>query len=888
MTDLATRFSQYEQSVFTNTPPAAGVSPTPAQAQPQTNALADRFRAYEGGAITNPTDQAATTHQPPKDVIALENEGIKKRTGIDPSTKYSGYKDWLTRADIALSNAPAEKVAKFKAKHPKGDLIYDEPSGHYLFRTDQEAEYQKFDPGVLEAGPELGDIADLVGDIPTAVGAALSIRRPAKIAGQAVKKITQDSSKVAAGRAFLGGAGGNIAKEGVEEARGFQLESVPKQIANAALEGGSEAVGVLSVAPIEKVISIFKGPGLLAENAVRGEINRGATEYGARNLMVHQGTEYPHIRNFGNQAAATASRPIIPREVAKQQADALAILQKLHEYDVDGKQGPLQPVPELLSKSLDAYRKELLNQMNRPMPASAQYAGRMIDEGIVDYTAKSASAVQLAYQSLYSKYKPTFDLSEVQKVVTEIREGVQAATKPETKKTGIIGPDGTEVTRTTQGTIDVAGSYSTAMQELLRDISVLDTSMQTTNVDPIRQLLALRTRAYDIKTPAPGNLTPDREIAKANELYTALTKTIENPQFGTKQILGPDGKIIQQASPDAVTFVNEWKAANQMAKDRYDLLDSALVVRAARNADPVAVARNLINPHRVETIQNVKKMLGPEKWTEVQKLFDSHIVFGTGGIDAVEQEPFRIMKRLNKYDQETLNELMPRDKLAAYRYAGEKFEQLHSSGIEKALEKQTHSTNLVGKLIETNSTASIDQLYALTKGDMTSDLAKQIRRGIVENIIQNSVIRTKGVDAIDSSALAAYVHKLDETGATRFLTHEDKKKIKWLQDYTDVIGPDKGNVGNQMVSANTSSGMTNLNPKSFHKARITSPLLSWMFTSDAGNRIFYGTGDVAMDPTNLRRLGASAAILYKEMVGLSSQNSSDDQMDKLLSGTGVR
>ena len=269
------------------------------------------------------------------------------------------------RTDIGLSTTFEEKRAKFKDKFPEGDFVQArDPAGGatILFRRSPEELFAEFDAPMLEKFELMGDIADLSGDIPSAM-VELMVTRGGGLARQALS-------------IFAGNITGEAAKEAVEELRGFQRETFGEVATRSLLESAFAAGAVVPSTVVTGPINAFRGASLMKMTPGARRAQLATEALGLPRLLPSQVAQSPLVRALGGQSAALVTT--IGEYIRLQNEAAVGVISRLRQSGLE----------RLLRGELKKLHDEASDQIldaSKIIGTNLTEGGTAIQEGIAEY-----------------------------------------------------------------------------------------------------------------------------------------------------------------------------------------------------------------------------------------------------------------------------------------------------------------------------------------------------------------------------------------------------------------------------------------------------------------------------------------------------------------------
>lgn len=726
----------------------------------------------------------------------------------------AGWTDFWARADLSLSDTYEEKKNKFMTKFPEGDFVrvpkYGAPQPNYeiLLRRNQNEPFIKLDAPFFDGIEFFGDFADLAGDMPSMMLEAVATRGT---------KILANMLRVATGSAM-----GDAAKEILEEARGYQLETFGQEARRTVERSTAAAVGIpLSVA-ITGPLNVIRGTGTLGLKKGATEAVQAAEAEALPNFLPTQLVKSPIIRKLTNQAAQLSGQ--ITEYVQGQQEAAVGALMRLKgPYESAFLKGDLEKLNDL------ARRQILAASSVRNVDLSD--GGAAIQQGIKEWDDLASTVVNRAYAEARQFETPRFDVSPVLKVAEEI----------EARGLG----------RTAEGEAVKLHPLATEVQRVIADLRKLDPSLPTVTrgdhvSDATEQLRALRERLWELKTPNAGEIKR-QEHAEAGKLYGAITHALKNPT---------------NAEPG---FVESWARANALAESRFDTMDKLVVLKAGRSEQPAVLADSLAKPNQVDNLRLLNQMWDrdPARFEGVRTQFK----------DAVKADFLSprtadgLTKKLDTFDQPTLDQLFTRVEQADLRKTGQAIDRLNALGIDRTLERQSQFDAIVGDLIIRPDTARIAQMKQLVNdpafpADVRERTSRNLRAGVMQHVIDNSVkfSREDAGMILDRIKFEGEIKLLRDRGLLDFLTNRDKSVLANLEKVVPFL-PTPEDFGSSLFGGEAVSGLRSLRLSAFH-TMLEAVGTGRFVTSDLAQRLLIGRGKA--DPRAWTGIKAASAILTQE------------------------
>lgn len=719
------------------------------------------------------------------------------------------------RFDLGLSDIFEEKKVKFLDKFPEGEFheVKEPPKATgravetgrggttILFRRHQNEPFAELDPSMLEKSELLADFADLSGEIPSAVMEAMFTR-----GGGLAKQLLQ----VAAGSIT-----GDVFKEAVEGVRGYQRETIG-EFAQRTTERSLVAVtGAGATIAISGPINAVRGAAALPISKSGRAAQRAAKKHGVPGLLPSQIARSPIIRKLGGQASATIKT--IGDYVNRQQASLVRGLSKLRAGDLTKViKGELTALHETASKQIIAAAKL--------RPADLSRTGSQILHGIAEYDEMATMLVGRAYKAARDIAAPDLDVASLTTVAQKLKAGVRGVDR-EGKEIVLSGPD-------------------RELDEILDRILALDPNLPPTVmpdgtiVDGVEQLRALRTQLWDMKTPPAGEIARQSQ-KQAGQLYGALTHVLKNPR---------------NADPN---FLAAWGKANDLASGRFSVMEKLVVINAARNETPAQLAKRLAQPDQVDNLRILQEIMPPSRYREFQRGVQADFV-SPRNVDG-------LTKRLDSFDQQTLDILLTKSDQILLRKVGGEIDSLNRVDIKGVLERQTQISGVMDELIDSGNAPRVAELIKKVGTSSDAPVVRSIRAGVMERVWNKAVKNVEGNPTLDRSALQAEMKVLRKSGAIKFLSFNDLRTLRELDSILEFV-PQVADTGTSIQASEAAAGIRGLSRQAFFTI-LEHIGTGRLLTSRVFQRIALGKGKKPLEFNKLRVMGAILAQVNRDLEG---------------------
>lgn len=720
------------------------------------------------------------------------NTAIKKQTSMDKALAglagqkelgEPGLKSSMARFNLARADNLKEKMNLFRQQYPEGELIEAPVTNELLFREDPSKPFSKVEGPEFEPINDVidflgGDVGPLAGELAMTVGTRGLNLLPTMF------------------RMFAGGAGGELAEQGVQTAEGVQEQSL-QEVGSQALATGTVS-GTFGAAGYGagKLFDIARGGGALGLKEGVPEAMSAMADLEAKTgikipaFTPGQASDSPLVQKIEGQAGATM--PTIQRYIDTQNKASLKILDRIKG----------EGSPELLRGELDKAhglaRSEIIGLMKNPK-VDLTKGGEAVKRGIAKYDETSRYIVNEAYKKAREIQGAEFDLSQLRQASAEVGQGVRG-----------LSAEGEEIM--------LSGRQSPELASVIQDIQNLDPNLPEVilengeKIGAVEQLRALRSRLWDLKTPPPGEIRR-QEHFQASRIYGEITNTLNNP-----------------VNKDPA-FRAAWKKANDEAAKRFSTMDKVLVIQSAKHESPAILAHNFAKPRQVDNIRTLREIMPNEDFKEFQGSFK------TGLIEKADD----ITKTLDSFDKPTLNILLSPGERAMFRKIGKDIDRLNSTGIQKVLDRQSRAGSIIKDLLYKNDTGSVDKIGAVVRKNPNSKASKEIRSGLID-AIANDVVKD---GTINAKALTQSLSILEDRGLRQFLTNNDIFMLRNLEKIAPFL-KSKTDTGTSIAGAEAASGFRGVLTGDVSGAAVRTVLehigIGRVFTGPVGKFLLTGTG----------------------------------------------
>lgn len=729
----------------------------------------------------------------PQELEALERrQALGAQVGATLATP--GFEDLGARADIGLSTTFEEKRAKFLDKFPEGDFVQArDPRGGstILFRKSPEEDFAEFDAPMLERFELIGDLTDISGEIPSAL-AEILVTRGGGLARQALS-------------IFAGNITGEAAKEGIEELRGFQKETFGEVATRSLLEAGISAGAVVPSTVVTGPLNSFRGAPLI-RIAPGARVGQQAAEIlGVPRLLPSQVAQSPLVRALGGQSAALVST--IGEYVRQQNQAAVGVIMRLRQP------GLVRLLKGELKKLHDEGSEQILDA-SRIIGTDLTEGGTAIQAGIAEYDDLARAVVDRSYLDARAVAEPEFSTIALRDVATEVKA-----------RAAQLGPDGASVSTLADRVLELDPDLPMQVLNL--------PSGEVVEFSATDQLRRLRTQAFDLKRPEPGNIARAQH-REASKLKAVLDKTLNEAQ-GSEE------------------FVKAWQRANGLAADRFSTMEKLAIIQASRTETPAIMADRLAKPLQVDNLKILKETIPPDQFRVFQDAVKTDLI-SSGNID-------KLSTRLDAFDKATLDLLFEPADQRALAVTAANWEKLQSLQIQDVLARQKTQAGIINELTRTGQTRRIAALAEAAQSRPA--LKRSIRAGILDDVWQKSTREIENEFIVDAGALRTELARLRDSGADAFLEPGDVTNLRRLTEFVEFV-PAAQDTGTSLQRASAAASMRELGLEGF-RTLIENFGMGRLLTSKIFNRIMSGTGAESLPFNEIRVLAAVLADVSTDL-----------------------
>ena len=696
--------------------------------------------------------------------------------------------DIATRSKMALlGDTLSEKEKVFRSSYPEGELRLSPSTNKLQFKTNVEADWSNVDlpftRSLGDGGEFLTDVSEFILGSPEIVPEILATF---KTRGLSLIPLMATHGAI--------GVGSEVLQQGAQDIFGTQDQTFEEAYVQEPLKTGAfTAGGSAAGRGAERIIGGLRGgKGLFTVGEEGKKLQSAAADLGISEPLPGQvmtsGFLSPIIKRLSGQSAAGFGT--IGDYLTRMEKETFSAIENLVKKET------IEDVISGLSKDVAKKEKELLKSIgNLPRDVNYTKAGRKIQQGIVAWDNAALADVNSKYKIAKSLINENlqFDISKIIKVADDLESGVIAALKE---------PAGDATTFNIK-------PIAAQLKSVIDDIKKLDPNQVDANV-----LQAIQQRIFDLTLPPPGQASNHLRLPEhqAKKLYKAVQEAFENPLNKGNE-----------------NFAKMWKSANKAAAKRFETLEKIVIRDAASTENASQLAMRLIAPYNASNIATVRKIVGPDKWKQVQNEYVAHLI-GDGK---------NIIKNLDALDKQSLYTIISKNEVKQLYNIGNQLDELASSGINKAALDQNLARPFIDQLLSTKSSRSISEIKKLI-GSSNSNLSISIRSGIIDNIINKAEIVEQGIKKLDYSKLDSILKLYENKGVLDILLPQEVHALKNARVVMDFMRAGQ-DAGTSLQAASQVAGLRTLSEKAI-QTLIENIGVGRILTSGFGRRILIGSG----------------------------------------------
>ena len=469
--------------------------------------------------------------------------------------------------------------------------------------------------------------------------------------------------------------------------------------------------------------------------------------------------------------------------------------------------------------SLGTLQRTFLNRIRSG--GTPTDGGRALQQGIDEFNAMNRNLVKQAYDAARSIQEPTFDFKGIKDTAADLKKGSKGTL--DSRVAGVIS--------------EINGIKAPIT---LRDGSVLSITDQLRNA---------RTQLNSLRHVEPGKIA-DQTNGQANDLLRSIDATLDSP-----------------TNPDPA-FRDAWAEANKMNREWREFTDKAVIMRASKSENPSDLL-TYAAPGNSENLRTIKSVVPGDKWRNYQGAVYADLL----------SDPAKTLERLNAYDKETLDVLMPPREQEAFRQVAQELDRIHQIGADEIAERMVTNKNFINKLVERAEPRDVHTLMRAANETNDTAMRDSVRSAIVEWAWDGVIGKGKGGLIFNQGALAGRVEKLKASGLWRMLTPEQRQIV----GDAEIVGrafSDMIDAGTSIRAAEAVAGAQSLKPSAL-MTFIHAGMIGQFYTSELGRRMLVGGGLPHSNGSILRLIGGvlTTTVMPEDVGKLAEEQRKQYQND---------
>jgi len=765
-------WEEYQQQA-TDAPPWEDYAPAPsAYAERQT----PRGRRHLGGTYAERVSETAGFPVSPEPDLTATERGL-----------------------IGLADTPEERRQEFLRMYPAGTIQEIQlPTG----QTETVYSKNPLDPPKLldEPGVTLMDVMDRP---QTLLEAPLQL-------GTAMLGPAAPAAQIGLQAAIPGLT--HLAKEGLQELRGAQLQPMGEVLGQAGMESAADlltgGLGYGLPALTGKVLGgpVKKGAAPLVEDAKAIEALMQTRPDLIPPMAYQMRPDHPIMEGLSKQARSTS--PALQQQEMAQRLVFGDVLRDIGEL-------PVERAGRKLVGQGKRFLREKRDELTQMFNVNPTDAGEAM-KGIItkNFNKQSRAQINQAYNEAGTLAEGVrFDLTGAQQAAREVTAPVPA-TATEMVDSEIVDLMGRPLTQNTvQEFVNVAASPGGKVSRVAALLKKIDP--EQTNWEVVKEL---RSQVGDAIKDLPSE---DATSGAAKALWKRLTNSIENP-------IGGGGE-----------FVTAWQKANALSRKRFEVFEQGRVLKVLGEDSPSGlVAEFATNPHNLTpTMKEVLSGYGGKKLTVARKGLQRGILMN--------DNPRALVNQWRDGNPEGFNFLFAsKADRSAFTRVVDELDALKSHPIQQMIDNKgamiEQGKTLLGKLGPQELRSTI-RMY----GGKDSAGGQALRLATLDDMLGKAMkIDKDGVLSLDSTALNKTIMEAKRKGLwDKVLTSQDKTNLRGMDAYVRRVINSSSDVG---VSLEKQQAIASLkHPTSFiqgvHALAVNNRVLAPLLMSKTAAKLFKPT-----------------------------------------------
>ena len=578
---------------------------------------------------------------------------------------------------------------------------------------------------------------------------------------------------------------GVIARQGVAAAAGETIEQGVQQLTGVQDQGFSEAAEEVGA---EFAFSLFGGAiGSIPTAVTNVATGRGALRVGEEGIETLQAADRLGSRALVTPGMITDNPMIMAQE--RQARGILPGIGRRYRRIVSSLNTAVKgAVPARINSAMSDVLtglRDLSDSTIRNLGVVTRKAtegGKALQKGVMEYDLVAYRIVGDLYDAARRVEEPVFDFKHLNTVANDLRLGAKGKIDPE-------------------------------VDDLIKQFEAIDGPIELSNgiLTVTEQLRNVRTGAYAAKNVPPGQIA-GQPHGQANDLFKAIDETLRNPS---------------NSSPE---FVQAWGKGNAAAAERFSTLDKAAIIEIARSETPEMLVKKYAAPNNVSNLLVIRNTVEPAMWKRFQDSFYSDLL----------TNPSNLTKRLDDFDLETLDVLIPRSEQSLWRNIGGEMDRINAVGADRRMLLQVTNENFIADLLETanpNTTLVLRKAIANTRN---RGLRDNVRAGVIDWAWDGVLVTKKNRLEVNRGRLKERIKALEKSGMLGLLTPAQRQVLNDVDAVAKAFEA-TADAGSSIRSMEIASGVPKLKPGALI-GLAQSGMISLFYLSAPGRKILLGSG----------------------------------------------
>lgn len=702
------------------------------------------------------------------------------------------------RWSLARGDNLKEKTLRLQKKYPQGELdtlkqsmVMGFEDDVLIWRESPQAQWKAVEP----QGFDKFDIIEAIA--PSAES----------IAGETAMAIGSSGASVplTVARQVLGAIAGEAFEQGTQAVRGLQDQSLAEVTMEVGQEGLWSGIGGYAASPFVAAYNIARGAGALRVGEEGLDVLRAAREIDpklAEKMTPGLVSDNPAIQTSEQQAAA-----LLPG-LGRRYRELISMVDSAVKTQSQGRAGQaMGRVVEGLKDFGDQFLRRL-----RVTGTRASEGGKAIQAGINQYSQQSRIITSALYNRARAIQEPQFDLNPVLNLANDLRIGAKGQLDP-------------AVEAQIKELENISGPITLSRGDVL---SVTD------------QIRNVRTELWSLKHVEPGSVA-NQKTGQANDLYRAITNTLENPS-NTDQ-----------------AFRSAWRTANDAAAERFAKLEAAPIVASARSAAPSELVRTYLRPYNPENLLTIRNTVPADKWN----------LFVDAAYSEMLRNPADLSKTIKAFDQETLDVFMPRADQEAFRRVGRELDRINSIGVEEIAERQVKNRNFIDTLITGAEPRDAQTLIRAMNNTNNRAMRQSVRAAIIEWAWDGVIEETKAGLKINRGVIVSNVNQLKKSGLWSILSTQDRRLVSNVKTVS-LAFERVADAGTSILAASAVQGVKEMKASAI-MTFVRNEIMAQFYMSSLGRKMLIGSG-----------LPNSRGAMIRAVGGALAQTSQPEDISELI------